>query len=429
MNRINAKKLALSLGAVCSLAAVTAFGVAPATDADLPAPIVLTEPVSLSAQVIEPSNALTQTERVRRGETLSSLFSRLGLDDPEVIALVPRHVAASQLLELRAGRIVSAERSPEGKLQRFTYRLSEPAAGTLGKRLVIERVSGQLMAFTESIPFTRNIETRSAEVQTDLASALDTADIPDALLTRMADVFGGQVNLGQARQGDRLRVVYETLHETGSLEAPAISRILAVQFTTARQTHEALWFGSGNRGEYYTFDGQSLNRSFLASPLEVTRVSSGYSDARFHPSLKSWQAHKGVDLTAPIGSRVRSVADGVVDFVGPKGGYGNTVVIKHNAQQSTLYAHLNEFADGLRPGTRVQQGEIIGTVGMTGWTTGPHLHFEFLVNGVHVDPMAAIAGLPVRTLNAAERVRLQSQARAYSEKFEILDTRVASRFE
>lgn len=429
MNRVDAKKLALSLGALCSLAAVTAFGVVPSTDAELPVPIVLTEPVSLSAQVIEPSSALIQTERVRRGETLASLFSRLGLDDPEVISLVPRHVAARQLLELRAGRIVSAQRSPEGKLQRFTYRLSEAAAGTLGKRLVIERVSGQLMAFTENIPFTRSIETRSAEVQTDLVSALDTADIPDSLLTRMADVFGGQVNLAQARQGDRLRVVYETLHETGSLEAPSISRILAVQFTTSSQTHEALWFGTGNRGEYYTFDGQSLNRSFLASPLEVTRVSSGYSDARFHPALKSWQAHKGVDLTAPIGSRVRSVADGVVDFVGPKGGYGNTVVIKHNAQQSTLYAHLNEFADGLRPGTRVQQGETIGTVGMTGWTTGPHLHFEFLVNGVHVDPMAAIAGLPVRTLNAADRVRLQSQARVYSEKFEILDTRFASRFE
>lgn len=429
MNRLDVKKLALSLGAACSLAAVTAFGVAPASDADLPASAVLIEPVALSGQVIEPSSALRQTERVRRGETLSSLFSRLGLEDPEVIALVPRHAAARQLLELRAGRVVSAERTSEGKLQRFTYRLSEPAAGTLGKRLVIERVSGQLMAFTENIPFTRSIETRSAEIVTDLVSALDASDIPDSLLTRMADVFGGQVNLAQARPGDRLRVVYETLQEAGSLEAPVISRILAVQFSTARQTHEALWFGEGSRGEYYTFEGQSLNRSFLASPLEVTRVSSGYSDARFHPSLQSWQAHKGVDLTAPVGSRVRSVADGVVDFVGSKGGYGNMVVIKHSAQQSTLYAHLNEFAEGLRPGVRVLQGETIGTVGMTGWTTGPHLHFEFLVNGVHVDPMAAIAGLPVRTLNAAERVRLQSQARVYSQKFEILDTRFAARFE
>jgi murein DD-endopeptidase MepM/ murein hydrolase activator NlpD len=429
MNRIDAKKLALSLGAACSLAAVTAFGVAPASDADLPEPQALIETVVLQAQVIEPAAALSQTERIRRGETLASLFDRLGLDDPEVTALVTRHAAARQLLELRAGRGVSAQLTPEGKLHRLAYRLSEPTAGSLGKRLVIERVSGQLMAFTEKVPFTRSIETRSAEIQTNLIAALDSADIPDSLLTRMADVFGGQVNLAEARKGDRLRVVYETLSETGSLEAPVISRILAVQFTTSKATHEAVWFGDGAKGEYYNFEGQSLNRSFLASPLEVTRVSSGYSDARFHPSRQSWQAHKGVDLTAPIGTRVRSVADGVVDYVGMKGGYGNVVVIKHNAQQSTLYAHLQDFADGLRPGLRVLQGETIGTVGMTGWTTGPHLHFEFLVNGVHVDPMAAIASLPVRSLNAAERVRLQSQARTYRDKFELLDTRFVARFE
>ena len=429
MNRIDAKKLALSLGAACSLAAVTAFGVAPASDADLPEPQALIETVVLQGQVIEPAAALSQTERIRRGETLASLFDRLGLDDPEVTALVTRHAAARQLLELRAGRGVSAQLTPEGKLHRLAYRLSEPTAGSLGKRLVIERVSGQLMAFTEKVPFTRSIETRSAEIQTNLIAALDSADIPDSLLTRMADVFGGQVNLAEARKGDRLRVVYETLSETGSLEAPVISRILAVQFTTSKATHEAVWFGDGAKGEYYNFEGQSLNRSFLASPLEVTRVSSGYSDARFHPSRQSWQAHKGVDLTAPIGTRVRSVADGVVDYVGMKGGYGNVVVIKHNAQQSTLYAHLQDFADGLRPGLRVLQGETIGTVGMTGWTTGPHLHFEFLVNGVHVDPMAAIASLPVRSLNAAERVRLQSQARTYRDKFELLDTRFVARFE
>ena len=162
MNRVDAKKLALSLGALCSLAAVTAFGVVPSTDAELPVPIVLTEPVSLSAQVIEPSSALIQTERVRRGETLASLFSRLGLDDPEVISLVPRHVAARQLLELRAGRIVSAQRSPEGKLHRLTYRPSKAAAGPLGTRPVTERVHVPPQAVPDNILFPPTFLHRSA---------------------------------------------------------------------------------------------------------------------------------------------------------------------------------------------------------------------------------------------------------------------------
>jgi murein DD-endopeptidase MepM/ murein hydrolase activator NlpD len=229
-------------------------------------------------------------------------------------------------------------------------------------------------------------------------------------------------------------VVYETLTETGTLDAPVVSRILAVEFASGKSAHEAIWFGEGtnadgSKGAYYTFDGRALNRSFLASPLEVTRVSSGYLPSRFHPALQNWRAHKGVDLRAPIGTRVRSVADGVVDYIGVRSGYGNVIVIKHNAQQSTLYAHLQDFSDGLRPGVRVTQGETIGTVGMTGWTTGPHLHFEFLVNGVHVDPMSTIASAPVRVLSAADRVRLQSQARVYRDQFEVLGTRFAARFE
>ncbi len=434
INRLDAKKLALSLGAACSLAAVTAFGVAPATDADLPIQYSLTESITLRAEVLEPSNTLSQSERVRRGETLTTLFARIGLDDPEAIAHIRRHPAARPLLDLRSGRVVSTWISPEGKLERLSYRLNEPTAGSLGKRLVIARSGGQFVTSTEPVPVSRSIETRSAEIQTSLVQALDAADIPDSVLTRMADVFGNQVDLTRARPGDRLRVVYETLTETGTLDAPVVSRILAVEYASGKTTHEAIWYGDSvnpdsSKGAYYTFEGRSLNRSFLASPLEVTRVSSGYLPSRFHPALQSWRAHKGVDLRAPIGTRVRSVADGVVDYIGVRGGYGNVIVIKHNAQQSTLYAHLQDFADGLRPGARVAQGETIGTVGMTGWTTGPHLHFEFLVNGVHVDPMSTIASAPVRVLSAADRVKLQSQARVYRAQFEVLGTRYAARFE
>jgi len=232
------------------------------------------------------------------------------------------------------------------------------------------------------------------------------------------------------RRGDRLRVVYETLQEAGSLEPPIVGRILAVQFRGGQRKIEAIWFNRGDGvGDYYSFDGRNLSRPFLASPLEFTRVSSGFTESRLHPILRDWRAHKGVDLQAPVGTKVRSTADGVIDFVGQQRGYGNVIIIKHNAKQTTLYAHLNEFADGLQVGSKVRQGDTIGTVGMTGWTTGPHLHFEFLIDGEHVDPMAAVQAIPVRGLQGAERARFTAQANEYKARFGLLDTQMVARFE
>jgi murein DD-endopeptidase MepM/ murein hydrolase activator NlpD len=138
---------------------------------------------------------------------------------------------------------------------------------------------------------------------------------------------------------------------------------------------------------YYTPEGKSLHKSFLRSPLEFTRVSSGFSLARFHPILQHMKAHQGTDMAAPIGTRIRASGDATVDFVGQKGGYGNVIVLKHDNGITTVYGHLSRFADGLRRGKKITQGDIIGFVGMTGLSTGPHLHYEFLVKGQHRDPM------------------------------------------
>lgn len=425
------KTFAIAFGAAGSLAAMTAFGVAPLATPVLPPSQMTVEAVALVPQVLPSDAGFVQQEKIRRGETLATLAARLGLDDEAFIDFVRRDPIARRLLELRAGRTVSAVVGEDRELERLTYRLAGDEAGGLGRRLVILREGAAFKAFEEAVPIERSVETRSAEVRRTLVEALDVAEIPDNVVTRMADLFGTDVDLQKdVRRGDRLRVVYETLREVGSLEPPIVGKILAVQFRGGSRKLEAVWFDRpGGSGGYHSFDGRNLARPFLASPLEFTRVSSGFSENRLHPILRDWRAHKGVDLPAPTGTNVRSVADGTVDFIGPQRGYGNVVVVKHDARHMTLYAHLHQFSEGLQPGSTVRQGEVLGTVGQTGWATGPHLHFEFHIDGQHVDPMAVVAQEPVRPLAGEDRARFAALAAQYRARFGLLDNQLSARFE
>ncbi|MEI7445135.1 MAG: M23 family metallopeptidase [Burkholderiales bacterium] len=425
------KTLTLAIGAATSLAAVTAFGVAPLTASQLPPLEATVEAVALEPTVLEQAAGFVQQEKIRRGDTLASLLARLGADDADFAAFVRRDPVARRLLELKPGRTVSAVVGDDRTIERLSYRLSADDPDSLGRRLVIARDGVRFVAVDEAVPIERSVETRSAEIRRTLVDALDAADIPDNVVTKMADVFGTDVDLQKdVRRGDRLRVVYETIREAGSLEPPIVGKILAVQFRGGQRKLEAVWFDRGDgSGGYYTFDGRNLSRPFLASPLEFTRVSSGFTENRLHPVLRDWRAHKGVDMPAPIGTNVRAVANGTVDYVGLQRGYGNVVVVKHDNRHTTLYAHLDQFAGGLQSGTRVRQGEVIGTVGQTGWATGPHLHFEFHIDGQHVDPMAVVAQEPVRALQGEERARFASLSGQYRARFGLLDTQLTARFE
>jgi murein DD-endopeptidase MepM/ murein hydrolase activator NlpD len=375
--------------------------------------------------------SFVQHEKIRRGETLSSLLSRMGVNDDEIAGFVRRDRTARGLLELRPGRTVSASLSADRSVESLNYRLGSEGTLDQAKRLVIRRSDGRLEAVEEPLQLERSVEIRSAEVRRTLAEALEAADIPDSLVTRMGDIFGTEVDLRKdVRRGDRLRVVYQTVREAGSLEPPTVERILAVQFRGGQRKLEAVWFDRGNgNGDYYSFDGRSLSRTFLASPLEFTRVSSNYTEARLHPIFRDWRAHKGVDMHAPIGTKVRTTADGTIKFIGRQNGYGNVIIVQHNARYQTLYAHLNDFAQGLEQGSRVLQGDVIGTVGMTGWSTGPHLHFEFHIDGEHVDPMAAIEQSPVRLLQGDEKARFAEVAAQFRSRFGLLESQLVARFE
>ena len=330
--------------------------------------------------------SLYRSEITRSSDTAESLLRRLGIDDPAAAAFLRADSNVRQALLGRAGRNIRAEASDSNALLQLTARWTADDSGQF-KRLVIERAAnGTFSSRVELAPLQASSRLASGTIQSSLFAATDDAGLPDSIATQMAEIFSGDIDFHRAlRKGDRFSVVYEALEGDG--EPLRTGRVLSAEFVNAGKTYQAMWFDNptaSGKGAYYTLDGQSLRRAFLASPMEFSRVTSGFK-MRFHPVLKTMKAHLGTDYGAPTGTPVRSVGDGVVDFAGWQNGFGNVVFIKHNGNQTTVYAHLSKI--NVRKGQSVSQGTYVGAVGSTGMSTGPHLHFEFRVNGVHRDPL------------------------------------------
>jgi murein DD-endopeptidase MepM/ murein hydrolase activator NlpD len=241
----------------------------------------------------------------------------------------------------------------------------------------------------ETVPLKPQTRMGSGTIRSSLWAAADDAQLPDAIAGQLIEIFSTDVDFHrELRRGDTFSVVFETLTADDQLINwnEATGRILAAEFVNNGRQLQAVWFqdGNGGKGGYFAPDGQSRQRSFLASPLAFSRITSGFAQ-RFHPLLRNWRAHNGVDYSAPTGTPVRVVGDGVVTFAGRQNGYGNVVQVQHSNGRSTLYAHLSRI--DVRTGQRLEQGRLVGAVGATGWATGPHLHFEFRVNGQFQDPL------------------------------------------
>ncbi|HET8871940.1 MAG TPA: peptidoglycan DD-metalloendopeptidase family protein, partial [Aquabacterium sp.] len=397
--RMSAAVLALMAGS-----AMTAFGVAPLTalpDAATPTVRELTEPLPLPdlpkqlSQLDEQSLTLYRTEITRQTDTVDSLLRRLGVDDPDAAQFLRSDATAAALLQGRAGKTVQAAVN-DGRLQHLVVR--GPAASndqwdTHFTRLTIERVQGPSgmtwQAHQEQVPLQVTPQLASGTILSSLYQAADDAKVPDAVTNQVAEIFSSDIDFRrELRKGDTFSVVYEALTADGepiSWGAPA-GRVLAARFINQGVTHDAIWYQEpGHKGGYFDANGRSKNRAFLGSPLAFSRVTSGFS-MRFHPILQTWRAHLGVDYGAPTGTPVRSVGDGVVSFAGQQNGYGNVIQLQHAGNRMTVYAHLSRI--DVRRGQHVQQGQQIGAVGATGWATGPHLHFEFKINGKQVDPLS-----------------------------------------
>lgn len=344
----------------------------------------ITEEVTLPLAVNALSNneEFWQIDSVRREDTLDSLFRRMGVRDDDAVKFLTLSQEAKALnTQLIPGHTVEIKTNSTGKLLHIEYEVDTETI------LIAGLTKDGYQVATQKLLLQSHQMLASGKISESLFGATDDAGIPDAITLQIADIFSGEIDFVEdISPGDTLNVVYEGYYNAGELMKTG--NVLAVEYIKQGKKYTAIRFGKAEgKYAYYSADGKSLHKSFLRSPLEFSRVSSTFSNARYHPILHHMRAHQGVDFAAPIGTRIKASSDGIVDFVGRKGGYGNAIVLKHDSGISTVYGHLSAFAAGLQRGQQVSQGEIIGFVGMTGLATGPHLHYEFLVNGVHHDPL------------------------------------------
>ena len=388
LNRLLRHPWALAgVSGVALLGMVTASAIAPHGQ-DAPATIqtVLEQLAAPTATPVESGTVeFLREERILRSDTISSLLSRLGIADPDAITFLNQNRDAKAIArQLRPGKTVTAKTGPDGELLALFFPLNGKDA-----TLVVERTSNGFVTSEQALQLTAQTHFKSGEITSSLFGATDAAGIPDAIATQLAEIFSGDIDFYRdLRKGDRFTIVYESLIYNG--QHIRSGRILAAEFVNNNRTHQAYWFqAEDGKGGYYGADGKNLRKAFLRSPLEFSRVTSGFSNARLHPVLQITRAHKGIDYGAPTGTRVRAVADASVEFAGRQGGYGNLVILKHQGAYSTAYGHLSAFGPGIRKGARISQGDTIGFVGQTGVATGPHLHYEFRVNSQQVNPMTA----------------------------------------
>ena len=351
---------------------------------------------------------LYRNDITRGTDTAESLLRRLGLVDSVAADFIRKTPEVRQALLNRSGRNLSVEANEQQQLLTLTTRWLKSDNDSQFQRMVITRNdNNQFSVRTDSAPLTASVRMTGGTVASSLYAASDEARLPDSVTRQLADVFSGQIDFHRAlRKGAVFSVVYETLEAEG--EPLRAGRLLSAEITNDKKTYDAVWFQEpGQKGAYYTMSGDSLRRAFLASPMPYSRRTSGFG-MREHPILQTMRAHMGVDYAAPVGTQVISVADGVVAESGFQGAYGNKVVIQHNANQSTAYAHLSRIS--VRKGQNVKQGEIVGAVGSTGLSTGPHLHFEFRINGRHVDPLTLAQQGSAEPISAALRPQFNQRA-------------------
>ena len=317
--------------------------------------------------------------RVKRGDTLSRIFQRHGLPVVQAIRIAALDTAA-ELLSIRPGEAIKLMME-DRRLMRLSYAVSAL------ETLQIHREDNRFVAAVQTRQPTIRIRAEHATIWGSLLGAANDADIGHSVIYQFIELFGSRVDFTTGiRAGDRFSIIFEEHYLDNKKRVGG--QILAAELSMHGKTLYAIrHIDDSGAVEYYAPDGSGVKSAFLRTPMQFARVTSGYQTKRYHPILKKWRAHRGVDYGAPMKTPILATGNGTVRLVGSRRGYGRTVIIRHNEKIQTLYAHMHYFAAGIRPGSRVEQGDVIGYVGQTGWATGPHLHYEFQVHGRHMDPL------------------------------------------
>ena len=338
----------------------------------------LDDAVDVEASVVAtPAHRVT----VKSGDSLYLIFKRLGLPQRELALMTSSKPLAKKLARIAPRQEIEFHVDTQSRLTRLVHRIDRM------RSLHVIR-DGDQFTFEEVVESPEiSVGVASGVIDSSLFIAGQRAGLSDSLIMQLAEIFAWDVDFAlDIRAGDRFSVVFEEQFKDG--EKIGEGPIVAAEFTNRGRRIRALrYVDPTGHAEYFSPDGRSMRKAFLRTPVNFTRISSRFSFSRRHPILHKMRAHRGVDYAAPRGTAVKAAGDGKVVFAGRKGGYGRTVILKHGSIYTTLYGHLSRFSKGMRVGKRVEQGQVIGYVGSTGLATGPHLHYEFRVRGVHRDPL------------------------------------------
>jgi murein DD-endopeptidase MepM/ murein hydrolase activator NlpD len=402
-----------ALAALCAVVAFLSFVVVPswasvhrsgpAASDQATFAVALPPPPPVPGDAPKPGEAAGtwNVRTVQRGQTLAALFASEQLPAALLHRLLETTRHRDALAKIRPGQQFGFQRHGDGSLAAFRFDVGDT------DRIVMRIDGASIAEDVERRELQRRVSVAAARIEQSLFGAGDEAGLSDATIMQLANVFAYDIDFAQdLRRGDSFSVIYEQVYQEG--ERVRDGAILAAEFINGGRRHVALRFEvEEGRFDYFDPDGRSLRKAFLRTPVEFSRISSRFSAGRMHPVLGRMRAHRGVDYAAPTGTPIRAAGDGKVQFRGWQGGYGNVVIVEHGGRYTTLYGHLSRFASGVRVGSRVGQGEVIGYVGMTGLATGPHLHYEFRVAGTHRDPLTVelpkadpLAGADLRRFRA-----------------------------
>ncbi len=320
-----------------------------------------------------------KTVTVKDGDNLSLIFSRLAISKNDLYQILSIGQETQSLKRLKPGQVLRLK-FDDSKVEELVHE------SDLTHTLKVKKTDDEFKAkIIEEKPEIK-VATSAGLISDSLFLSGQKAGLSDNIIMQLFDIFGWDIDFVlDIREGDEFRVVYEELFKNG--EKIKDGKILAAEFINQGKVFKAVHFEAGEESGYYSEQGNNMRKAFLRTPVNFTRISSHFNLKRKHPVLNKIRAHKGVDYAAPLGTPVKSTGNGKVLFVGVKNGYGNTVIIQHGGKYTTLYAHLSRFSRGLKKGNRVEQGQTIAYVGKTGLATGPHLHYEFRIDGVHRNPL------------------------------------------
>lgn len=376
---------------------------------------VETDEIPASEPVAAPAN--WKTLEIESGDTLASLFESVGLSASVTYEVDALNEQTRQLRKIRPGQTISVLTSDDSKLISLKYRPD------ITRTLVVTRTEdGSLSSELLHHPLDPIPTYKSGIIKTSLFEAAAENDISENIIMELAGIFGWDIDFAlDIREGDEFGIVYNELYKDG--EKIRDGQILAAQFINQGTVYKAVYY-TDPKGEtgYFSPDGKSMRKAFLRAPVDFRRISSRFTRQRWHPVLGKKRPHRGVDYAAKIGTPIKAAGDGKVIHRGTKGGYGRTVIIQHGQRYTTLYGHMSKYAKNARNGKRVKQGQIIGYVGKSGLATGPHLHYEFRVNGVHRNPLTV--KLPAaEPVNKAYRSHFEKQTRSHLAMLDLMSER------